>query len=108
MLEVNPGVGGLREAHQAVTGTVVEPPGRGAAAVPMHEGGRAAIAVRSSQSPDLADGTPEKAGGLGHEELAAFHGIQDHQALLGTLASEESPPHSCPLAFARERGGHFH
>lgn len=62
----------------------------------MHECGRAAIAVRSSQSSYLADREPEKAGGLGHEELAAFHGIQDHQALLGTLRQKNRLPILAP------------
>ena len=44
-------------------------------AIPMDEGGEAPSTQGRTEPADLADGSPEELGGLGHQQLAAIKGI---------------------------------
>lgn len=44
-----------------------------------------AAAIGSPEPADLANRSPQQVSGLGHEELAPVEGVEDLQALLGTL-----------------------
>lgn len=85
MLVVEVGIGRSGERHHAL------PQGRGdaihggAAPVTVHEGGGAACAIGSPEPADLANRSAQQVSGLGHEEFAPVEGVEDLQALLGTL-----------------------
>ncbi len=64
----------------------------------MDEGGGPAGAIDPAQPTDLTDRQAQEFGGFGHEELPAVEGMEDSQALLGTVRQRD---HASPNSAQR-------
>ncbi len=85
MLVIHVGIRGPGQRHDPTAERLRDPIRGGPPAIAMDERGSPARAIRPPQPADLANGPPQEFGGLGHEELPAIEGMEDLQALLGTM-----------------------
>ncbi len=105
MLVVHMRVHPSGQAHDALAKGRRQAARRGAAAVAMDQGARAAAAVLTPQAAGLADRKPDEAGGLRHCHLAPLHGVENNKTLFSPCVQRDLS-HSA-LALRGSRGRTF-